>query len=60
MERAPTPEECWLLYAKAFAETDADRAVAAYRRATSINRSIGRRVDPTWRLADVLKEQGLG
>ena len=29
-ERAPTPDECWLLCAKAFAESDPERALAAY------------------------------
>jgi hypothetical protein len=59
-ERAPGPDECWLLCAKAFAESDPERALAAYRRATSINPRISHRVAPTWRLADLLKEHGLG
>jgi HEAT repeat protein len=59
-ERATVPEECWLLCAKAFAETDPERAIAAYRRAISINPGMARRINPTWRLADLLEEQGLG
>jgi tetratricopeptide (TPR) repeat protein len=58
-ERAPAPEECWLLCAKAFAESDPERAIAAYRRATSINPGVAHRVNPTWRLADLLKEHGV-
>ena len=59
-ERAPAPDECWLLCAKAFAESDPERAMAAYRRATSLNSGVAHRVNPTWRLADLLKENGLG
>jgi hypothetical protein len=59
-ERTPGPDESWLLCAKAFAETDAARALAAYRRATSLNPGMAHRVNPTWRLADLLKEHGLG
>jgi hypothetical protein len=59
-ERAPAPEECWLLCAKAFAESDPERALAAYRRATALNPATAHRVNPTWRLADLLKEHGLG
>jgi hypothetical protein len=59
-ERAPGPDECWLLCAKAFAETDPERALAAFRHATSINPETAHRVNPTWRLADLLKEHGLG
>jgi len=59
-ERAPGPEECWLLCAKAFAESDSERALAAFRRATSINPGMAHRVNPTWRLAVLLKEHGLG
>jgi tetratricopeptide (TPR) repeat protein len=55
-ERAPTPDECWLLCAKAFAESDPERAIAAYRRAMAINPGVTRRVDPTWRLAELLRE----
>jgi len=59
-ERAPGPDECWLLCAKAFAESDPGRALAAYERATAINPATARRVDPMWRLADLLKENRLG
>jgi len=51
-ERAPRADECWLLCAKAF-------AVAAFQRATSINPRMALRVNPAWRLADLLKEQGV-
>jgi hypothetical protein len=59
-ERAPAPDECWLLCAKAFAQTDPERAVAAFRRATAINPAMAHRVNPTWRLAGLLEERGLG
>jgi hypothetical protein len=58
-ERAPAPDECWLLYAKAFADSDPQRAIAAFRRAISINPSMARGIDPTWPLADLLQERGL-
>ena len=58
-ERAPGPDECWLLCAKAFAESEPERAVGAFRRATSINPRMALRVNPAWRLADLLKEQGV-
>ena len=58
LDRAPAPEESWLLCAKAFAETDAQRALEAFRRARAINPAAARRVDPTWRLADVLARAG--
>jgi tetratricopeptide (TPR) repeat protein len=58
-ERAPAPDECWLLCAKAFAESDPERSIAAFRRATMINPRIAHRVDPAWRLADLIKENGL-
>jgi hypothetical protein len=59
-ERTPAPDECWLLCAKAFAETDPDRAIAAFRRACSINSATPYRVNPGWQLADLLKANGLG
>jgi hypothetical protein len=59
-ERAPAPDECWLLCAKAFAESDPDRAIAAYQHATAINPGAAHRVNRTWRLADLLKEHGFG
>jgi tetratricopeptide (TPR) repeat protein len=55
-ERVPTPEECWLLYAKAFAESNPKQAIRAFRRAILINPDIENRVSPTWYLADLLKE----
>jgi hypothetical protein len=54
--RAPAPDESWLLCAKAFAESDPERALEAYRNARSINPAVAGRVDPTWRLADLLKQ----
>src|SRR5262249_2949095 len=59
-ERAPAPDECWLLCAKAFAESEPERALAAYGRAVSMNPAMAHRVNPTWRLAELLKEHGLG
>ncbi|HMF15660.1 MAG TPA: hypothetical protein VKE98_00565 [Gemmataceae bacterium] len=55
-ERATAPEECWLLCAKAFAETDPDRSIEAFRHATAINPAMAHRVHPSWRLADLIKE----
>jgi HEAT repeat protein len=57
-ERATAPDECWLLCAKAFAESDPERALAAYRHAISINQGIADKVQVTWRLADLLAERG--
>lgn len=57
-ERATAPDESWLLCAKAFAETDAERALAAYRNAVSINPGIADKVQVSWRLADLLAERG--
>jgi hypothetical protein len=59
-ERAPAPDESWLLCAKAFAESDPQRALDAYRNACSINSAIAGRVEPTWRLADLLKQDTAG
>jgi hypothetical protein len=53
-ERAPAPDECWLLCAKAFAEADPERAIGAFRRAYAINPAVAGRVGPTWHLADLL------
>jgi tetratricopeptide (TPR) repeat protein len=58
-ERGPAPDECWLLCAKAFAESDPEKAIKAFQRATSINPGVSHRINPTWRLADLLKEYGL-
>jgi tetratricopeptide (TPR) repeat protein len=57
-ERATAPDECWLLCAKAFAETDPERALAAYRHAVSINPASAAKVQVTWKLADLLAERG--
>ena len=46
--------------AKAFAESDPERAIAAFHRATEINPGVARRINPTWRLADLLQDHGLG
>ena len=54
--RVPTPEEAWLLYAKAFAEVDREKAISAYRRAYLINSSIVNLVSPNWELAKLLQE----
>ncbi|WP_422931875.1 HEAT repeat domain-containing protein [Singulisphaera sp. PoT] len=53
-ERSPSPDECWLLCAKAFAETDPERALEAYRLAISINPAVAHHIHRTWRLADLL------
>jgi len=45
-ERAPGADESWLLCARAFAESDPERALAAYRRAISINAAMAQRVTP--------------
>jgi hypothetical protein len=57
-ERAPEPAECWLLCARAFATSDAARALEAFRRASSINPAVASRIDPRWPLAGLLNEQG--
>jgi hypothetical protein len=57
-ERSPEPGECWLLCAKAFAESDPDRAKAAYLHAIAINPALAHRVSPAWCLADLLKADG--
>jgi hypothetical protein len=59
-ERAPAPDESWLLCAKAFAESDPKRALQAYRNACSINPAVAGRVVPTWRLADLLQQDTTG
>jgi hypothetical protein len=58
-ERATVPYLSWLLCAEAFADTDPERAIDAYRRAISINPAIARRVRSTWPLAALLKERGI-
>jgi len=59
IERAPAPDESWLLSAKAFAESDPERAIQAFRNACTINPGMAGRVNPTWCLADLLKKNGL-
>jgi hypothetical protein len=59
LDRSPAPDESWLLSAKAFAESDPERAIQAFRNACSINSAIAGRVNPTWRLADLIKDNGL-
>ena len=56
LERVPAPEECWLLYAKAFAETEPERAIAALRRAILIDPGVINKLSPTWHLSDLLKK----
>lgn len=55
-ERAAAPDECWLFCAKAFAETDPERAMASYRNAVAINPASAGKVQLTWKLADLLGE----
>lgn len=55
--RIPKPDECWLFCAKAFAETDPERAMKAYENARSINPNIGNRVGVTWVLSEVLDDR---
>ena len=50
-------EECWLYCAKAYAESDAERALAAYHRATAIDPAKAHRVDPAWKLFQLLAER---
>lgn len=57
VERSPAPEEASFLYAKAFAETEPKKAFAAYRRAIHINPSIAHKIDPRWRLAELVEER---
>ncbi len=58
-ERATAPDECWLLCARAFAVTDPDRARAAFGHALALNPAIRHRVNPSWRLAELLDEESL-
>lgn len=55
-ERIPTPEEAWLLCAKAFAKTDEKRAILAFRQAYLINSSIINFISPNWDLAKLLQK----
>ena len=56
MERTPDKAEVWLLYAKAFAETDPKRAIDAFRKAYSTNPAIINKVAPDWQLYDLLAQ----
>ncbi len=56
--RAPCPDEYWLYCAKAFAETDAARALEAFGTAVAINPGVIRRVDSAWHLAKLLNGSG--
>ena len=53
-ELTPSPDECWLYCAKAYAETDVERAMEAFNRALAINPAAIHRVDPTWDLFSLL------
>ncbi len=55
--RVPEPAECWLFCAKAFAETDPDRAIKAFHNAQAIDPNISHRVEVTWILADLLRDR---
>ena len=55
-ERSPAPEEAWLLCAKAFAESEPERSLSAFRQAYLINPAIENQISPDWYLADLLKE----
>lgn len=59
IERAPAPDETWLLLAKAFADSDPVRALSAYHNALAHNPEITHRIQPTWPLADLLHKHGL-
>ncbi len=54
--RTPEPAECWLLCAKAFAETNPRRAIQAYNNAIAIDPNASSRVGVTWQLADLLQD----
>lgn len=56
-ERIPAPDECWLYCAKAYADTDAERALEAFRRAIAINQTMVHRIDPTWKLFQLVEER---
>jgi tetratricopeptide (TPR) repeat protein len=56
-ERATAPDECWLLCAKAFAEPDPERTLAAYEHSISFNPASAAKVQVTWKLADLLAER---
>lgn len=56
-ERTPSPEECWLFCAKAYAETNVQRAIEAYGRSIALNPAMADHVDPTWKLFQLLKDK---
>lgn len=58
--RAPALDGRLLGRAQAFAESDPDRTIEAYRRALSIHSVVARRVKPTGRLADLIAGNNLG
>jgi tetratricopeptide (TPR) repeat protein len=55
--RIPAPDECWLFCAKAFAETDPERALQAFDNARLINPSVVNRIGVSWRLAELLENR---
>ncbi len=57
-ERAPASAESWLLCARAFAETEPDRALDAFRRAVAIDPAVANRIERTGPLMDLLKKEG--
>jgi hypothetical protein len=56
-ERTPSPDEYRLYCAKAYAETDPVRALQEFRHAIAINPSMANRVEPTWKLAELIADQ---
>ncbi|OAI57939.1 hypothetical protein AYO47_00155 [Planctomyces sp. SCGC AG-212-M04] len=57
--RVPAPDEYWLFTAKAFAETDPERAIQAYVNARSTNPHVRGQVALSWALADLLRKRGI-
>lgn len=55
--RLPSPAEYWLFYAKAFAETDQDRALQAFDHARSIQASMEHKVPTNWKLANLISNR---
>lgn len=55
-ERTPAPDECWLYCAKAYAETDPQRALESLHRAIAINEASIHRIDPAWKLSELLND----
>ena len=56
IDRSPAPAEAWLLCARAFAKTDRNRSIEAFRQAYLINPAIVSKVTPDWHLANLLEE----